>query len=348
MFLILLEYFGISLSITHLNVLRCVCAGATSFILALIGGSWFIAHSQKFQSAVREYTPDHHQKKNNTPTMGGLFILASAILSTLLWAYLGAIEVWILLGCLVGFGTIGFWDDIEKIRTKRGIPESYKFGAQCAVGLLVALSWYFYLTPPTELSIFGVPLFSLGICIIPWAVFIVVGVSNAVNLTDGLDGLAAGSFISTTATFSLFAFITGHALYTQNLNLHSLPTMEIAVIGAALVGATLGFLWFNGHPAQVFMGDVGSLALGSSLACIALMVRQELLLALAGGIFVAETLSVILQVIWYKYTGRRMFKMAPLHHHFEMCGWPETKITLRLSMVTAVLCILSIVLFFLS
>lgn len=307
-------------------------------------GSKFIAASFRFKSKVREYTPDTHKAKNDTPTMGGLFILLVTIITVLLWCNLLKPEVWIFLASLIGFGAIGFWDDWSKIKHRKGISESSKFRAQLLIALIITISWYFFVNPTTAIC---VPFFKnfqpqLGLFLIPWAAFILVAMSNAVNLTDGLDGLAIGSLIANFATFSIICYVAGNFFFAQYLSIPFTQTAEISIIGATLVGASLGFLWYNTYPAQIFMGDVGSLALGAALALMALMARQELLLVIAGGLFVAETLSVIAQVFSYKMWGKRIFKMAPLHHHFELLGWPETKITIRFGIISVILCLISL------
>lgn len=328
----------------HSVALRIFMGLFTGLGFSLYGGAWFIKQSARFRSRVREYTPVTHQEKNDTPTMGGLFVLIAVIMSALLWCDLSRPEVWIFLGCLVGFGAIGFWDDYLKIRYKKGMRESHKFGAQVVVGLLITVLWYSLVGPSTEVCIPFMPSWKLylGLFIIPWATFIIIGASNAVNFTDGLDGLAIGSLLTTYGTFSVVCFLAGSSVLAQQFAIPFTQTSEIAVLGSILVGASLGFLWYNTYPAQVFMGDVGSLALGSVLALMALMARQELILPLAGGIFVVETLSIIVQVFSYKVFKRRLFKMAPIHHHFELCGWPETQITTRFSIITFVLCLLAL------
>lgn len=319
----------------------------TALVFSLIGGALFLRFAHLFRSAVREYTPDTHQLKNNTPTMGGLFVVLATVGASLLWCDLTRPEGALFLGCLVGFGLIGLWDDLSKLYYKKGIRESHKFLAQIFIGVCVIVSWYVLIVPPTQVSIpFFKALMPLGLLVIPWAVFIVVGASNAVNLTDGLDGLAIGSLITTFGTFALICFVAGNYSLATFLSIPYTATSEIAIIGGILTGASLGFLWYNMYPAQLFMGDVGSLSLGSALALMAIMARQELLLPVAGGLFVLETLSVMVQVIFYKLFKKRVFKRAPLHHHFELQGWHEAIITTRCSIITLVLCLLSLCLFF--
>ncbi len=336
-----LSYFNV----VHYVSFRIVAGLLTSLGLSLFFGSWFIKQSARFRTTVREDTPVSHQIKNYTPTMGGIFIILTTIVSAILWCNLLRPEVWVMLGCLVGFGLIGFYDDWYKITHKKGIQERTKFCAQAIVGLVVILSWYYLVEPPTELC---VPFFKsfmpqLGYFIIPWGVFVLIAASNAVNLTDGLDGLATGSLLVTFGTYTLICFLSSNMILAYYLAIPYTTTSEIAVIGGILVGACLGFLWYNSYPAQVFMGDVGSLSLGSVLALMALMTRQELLLPLAGGVFVLETLSVMIQVFSYKYLSKRFFKMAPLHHHFELKGWPEAKITTRFTIISMVLCLLALI-----
>lgn len=331
-------------NVVHYVSFRLMASLLTALVLSFIFGSWFIEQSSRFRAAVREYTPTTHQAKNDTPTMGGLFVLLTTFVSALLWCDLTHPEVWIFLLCMAGFAAIGFWDDWQKIRFRKGIPESHKLRAQILVGLLVSFLWYWVVQPPTEICVPFFKNFSpqLGLLLIPWAIFILVGTSNAVNLTDGLDGLAIGSLIINFGTFTLICYLAGNYAFAHYLHIPFTQTAEISILGATLVGASLGFLWYNTYPAQIFMGDVGSLALGSGLALMALMARQELLLALAGGLFVVETFSVIAQVISFKYLGKRIFKMAPIHHHFELLGWQEAKITTRFGIISLVLCLLAL------
>lgn len=341
-----LKNFISPLNVVHYVSFRVMASLLTALSLSFIFGSWFIRYSQQFfRSAVREHTPQTHQVKNNTPTMGGIFIIVTALISTLLWCDLGSIQVWLMIATLVGFGAIGFSDDWCKIRYKKGISERAKFLSQLLIAGLVVTTWFFVVKPDTMVCI---PLLKncsidIGYFLIPWAIFIMVGASNAVNLTDGLDGLAISCLIINFATFSIISYVAGHALFAQYLHIPYMATAEVSIIASILVGASLGFLWFNSYPAQIFMGDVGSLALGAALALMALMTRQELLLALSGGVFIAETLSVILQVASFKLRGKRIFKMAPLHHHFELLGWHEAKITIRFGIITLILCLIALI-----
>jgi len=276
--------------------------------------------------------------------MGGIFIIATVVLNTLLWADLTQPQPWLLMLCLVSFGAIGGWDDWCKISRKKGVSARAKLLLQVGAALMILGLWLWTANAPTTLTI---PFFKhfqidLGILFIVWAAFVLVGASNAVNLTDGLDGLAIGSLIPNFVTFSLIAYAAGHWGIASYLHIPFAGTAEVAILGATLVGASLGFLWYNAYPAQIFMGDIGSLALGATLALMALMAKQELLLSLAGGLFVFETITVIMQVFYFKLTGKRIFKMAPIHHHFELLGWPESKITARFGIITIVLCLLAL------
>lgn len=349
MFYVLSSHLKDTLSfanVFHYTSFRAIAALLTALFFSLIWGGWFIGNWAKaFKSKVREYTPDSHQAKNDMPTMGGIFILITILLSTLLWADLGNPLVWVFLLCLFGFGAIGFADDWKKIRFGKGISARAKFLAQWGVAALIVVLWVYWAGAKTTVSF---PFFKnlnpdLGLLFIPWAMFILVSMSNAVNLTDGLDGLAIGSLLPNFALFSLIAYLAGHFLIAAYLNIPFAGSAEIAVMGTTLIGASLGFLWYNAYPAQIFMGDVGSLALGAGLALMALMAKQELLLPISGGLFVLETVSVVLQVFVYKRWKTRIFKMAPIHHHFELIGWPEAKITTRFGIISLILCLVALI-----
>lgn len=332
-------------NLLHYVSIRVFAAFLTSIISMLLFGNWFIETSLKnFQSKVREDIPESHASKNNTPTMGGLFIILIFTINTFLWCNLTKPQTWIFLFCLLSFGLIGFIDDWRKIHKSKGITSRQKFTLQISTALIVVCAWYFFCKPNTELCIPFLKNFTpdLGLFLIPWAIFIIVATSNAVNLTDGLDGLAAGPLISNFAIFSIIAYLAGHIKFANYLYIPFAGTAELAILGATLVGALLGFLWFNTYPAQIFMGDVGSLALGASLAFMALMTRQELLLPIAGGIFLLETMSVIIQVFSFRVFGKRLFKMAPIHHHYELLGWNEAKITIRFWIISLVLSLLAL------
>lgn len=340
-----LQHYIHSAQVIHYLSFRCIAALLTALFLSFLLGNWFIGTAKRlFRAKSREYTPENHRNKDDMPTMGGLFIVGIVILSTVIWANWTKPEIWVFLFCLIIFGAIGIWDDWSKIAQRKGISEKVKFRAQVGAAVIISCLWYFWCNPVTTVC---VPFFKnytpdLGWLIIPWAVFLLVATSNAVNLTDGLDGLAIGSLVTNFVTFSLIAYLAGHAAFAGYLHIPFAHTAELTIIGAALVGSSLGFLWYNTYPAQIFMGDVGSLALGAGLALLALMTRQELLLAITGGLFMIETLSVIVQVFTYKRWKKRIFKMAPLHHHFELLGWQESKITVRFAIITLILCLIAL------
>lgn len=342
--LILKPYLS-GLNVVHYVSFRAMAALLNSLFFSLLWGEWFIGQAQHFfRAKSREWTPETHRSKDNMPTMGGLFVVGIVIINALLWCNLAKAEVWIFLLCLVGFGAIGCSDDWQKIKRKKGISARTKFWLQVAVACLVMSLLCIKQDFSTTISF---PFFKwlnpdIGFLFILWGIFIIVGCSNAVNLTDGLDGLAIGSLIPNFATFSLICYAAGHYLIASYLHIPFANSAEITVIGGTLVGASLGFLWYNAYPAQIFMGDVGSLALGSALALMALMAKQELLLPIAGGLFVIEALSVIIQVLSFKFRGKRMFKMAPIHHHFELLGWQESKITTRFAIISIILCLVAL------
>lgn len=333
-------------NVFHYISFRAIGALLTALMIGLIFGGWFInSWARFFRSKAREDTPESHRAKDNMPTMGGIFILATILATTLIWADLFNPLIGIMLLSLLGFGAIGFADDWKKIKAGRGISARSKFIAQWAVAGLVSVLLVYGAHTKTIISFPFFKNFSpdLGILFIPWAMFIIVSLSNAVNLTDGLDGLAIGSLLPNFVLFSAIAYLAGHSIIAAYLNIPYANSAEIAVMGATLIGASLGFLWYNAYPAQIFMGDVGSLALGAGLAVMALAAKQELLLVISGGLFVLETVSVILQVFIYKRWKKRIFKMAPLHHHFELLGWPESKITTRFGIISLVLCLLALI-----
>lgn len=324
---------------------RAIAALLTTLLISIIAGGWFISkYSSLFRSRAREYTPANHKTKDNVPTMGGIVILFSFLMGIFIWGSLGNALVLVFLFCILAFGCIGALDDWYKIKRGKGISASLKFILQWSMACITAMGWIYGAGAST---IVAVPFFKnfqpdLDIFFIPWAMFILVSCSNAVNLTDGLDGLAIGSLLPNFTLFSVIAYLAGHSKLAEYLYIPFANTGEIVIVGAGLVGACLGFLWYNTYPAQLFMGDVGSLALGSALGLMALMVKQELLLLIAGGLFVVETLSVIAQVSVFRRWKKRLFRMAPLHHHFELLGWPETKITTRFSIISLILCLLAL------
>ena len=340
LFLFFSNYVSI-FSVINSHVFRLMGSFLTAFGICLVSGFYFISLSSHILwSSSREFTPLNHKKKSTIASMGGIFILFSIIFSVMFWANLADPKVIVFMVNILLFGAIGLWDDWSKLAHKKGIKALYKFSAQLLAATIVSIALVRFAGVSSVVMLpFGSgsmllvgPFFTL------WALFILVACSNAVNLTDGLDGLAANSLLP---NFILFAGIMASlcTLFVQN--------GEMAVVGASLVGAILGFLWYNSYPAQIFMGDVGSLSLGASLAYIALVSKYELLLVVSGGLFVMETISVIVQVFSYSYFKRRVFNMAPLHHHFELLGWPEPKITARFTVITWVLsaCALMLVYF---
>jgi phospho-N-acetylmuramoyl-pentapeptide-transferase len=331
-----------------LNVFRYItfrtgAATLTALFISFLVGPWLIRALSRLRvgQPIRKIGPAH-QSKAGTPTMGGLLILLSLIVSVLLWSNLDSRFVWILLGLTVGYGLLGFLDDYSKVRarTSAGISARAKLFWQTALAVVVAVAIY---TDPGFDAELAVPFFKnftphLGWLYVPLAAFIIVAASNAVNLTDGLDGLAIGPVMIAAGTFLILAYAAGHAGIAEYLAIKHVPGAgHLAIFCGALIGGGLGFLWFNAPPAQLFMGDVGSLALGGALGTIAVLIRQEVLLALVGGVFVIETLSVIIQVASFKLTGKRVFLMAPIHHHFEKLGWAEQKIVVRFWIISAVL-----------
>jgi len=340
-----LKHYSPFFNVIHYVSFRAVAALLSSLALSLLLGGPFIGFSQKFfRSKAREWTPESHKAKDSMPTMGGLFILAVVVINTLLWCDVSRFSVWVFLFCILGFGLIGFLDDWAKIRYNKGISAGLKFKLQIMIAACVAIFlWKASLSTQVIFPFFKGFTPDLGYFFIPWAIFVLVGCSNAVNLTDGLDGLAIGSLLPNFATYSLICYLAGHSVIAHYLQIPFAGTAEISIIGAILIGASLGFLWYNTYPAQIFMGDVGSLALGAGLALMALMAKQELLLVISGGLFVVETVSVIVQVLSVKFLGKRMFKMAPIHHHFELLGWQESKITARFGIISLVLCLLTLI-----
>jgi phospho-N-acetylmuramoyl-pentapeptide-transferase len=329
---------------------RSIFAILTALLISLAIGSWAIRKLRQLQIGqyIREDGPQSHHSKAGTPTMGGLMIIFSMLVSTLLWTDLGNPYVWLLVAVTLGFGFIGFMDDYLKVIKKqnRGLTGRGKLLAQTLVALVVAL-WLYYL--PGFRTTLTIPFFKdlqpdLSWGFIPLAAFIIVGAANAVNLTDGLDGLAIGPVTIAAGFYLIFAYLAGNVKVAAYLQIPYVRGVgELSVFLGALVGAGIGFLWFNAYPAQVFMGDVGALALGGALGTVALATKQEILLILVGGLFVVEALSVILQVGFFKISnGRRIFRMAPIHHHFELKGWPEPKVIVRFWIISIILGLLSL------
>jgi phospho-N-acetylmuramoyl-pentapeptide-transferase len=325
---------------------RAILSALTALIISLMIGPWMIRKltRDKIGQSVRNDGPETHLKKAGTPTMGGALILIAITLSTLLWADLENRYIWVILLVTISFGMVGFIDDSKKVRqgNSDGLSAKMKYLAQSLISLIAAVFLYHSATLPVETQLM-VPFFKDVMLEIGWGYIIlsylvIVGTSNAVNLTDGLDGLAIMPTIMVAAGLGIFAYLSGHINFAQYLSIPYLPNSgELLVFCAALIGSGLGFLWFNTYPALVFMGDVGSLALGASLGILAILIRQELVLFIMGGVFVIETLSVIIQVISFKTTGKRIFKMSPIHHHFELNGWPEPRIIVRFWIITFIL-----------
>lgn len=332
--------------LAHYITVRIVGSMLTSLFLSLIFGNMFIKKSTLlFSSSTRPFTPENHKQKDKTPTMGGLFIVMITLCTMMLWSDWSKSDVWLFVLTLCSFGTIGFIDDWSKIQKTGGIAADTKFRLQITAGLFIALLMMYLQRPTCDIwfPFFKSAHVNLGYFFIPWVVFVLIGTSNAVNLTDGLDGLAIGALISNFSVFSIIAYLAGHFTFAQYLQIPFSASSEVAVLGSILVGASLGFLWFNAHPAQIFMGDVGSLSLGATLALMALLTKQELVLPISGGLFVFETLSVMAQMASWKLYKKRLFKMAPIHHHFELLGWNETKITVRFNIISFVLCLLALI-----
>jgi phospho-N-acetylmuramoyl-pentapeptide-transferase len=330
---------------------RSVLALISALVISLLIGPWLIERLRRLQDGaetIREDTPERHRSKKGTPTMGGLIILTALLASTLLWANLTNRYVWVTVLFTLGFGLIGLADDWRKVAMRRGISARTKLGLQAALAL--ALLPVVYWQPPASgwEPVLPIPflkgwVLNLGGWWFLVAMLVIIGASNAVNLTDGLDGLAIGPIIMAGGAFGVIAYLTGNfraADYLRIINVRGAG--ELAVFCGALIGAAIGFLWFNCHPAQVFMGDVGSLALGGAIGALAVLTKAELLLPLIGGLYVVEAASVIIQVASFKLTGRRVFRMAPLHHHYELAGWPEPKIVVRFWIVSFALALLAL------
>ena len=325
---------------------RTIMAALTAMAVSLLVGPFFIRHmtARQYGQPIRALGPDSHQAKAGTPTMGGAMILVAIMISTLLWADLDNRYVWTVLFVTAAFGMIGFLDDYLKLRDKSsaGLPARWKYLLQSLAALGVALFLYFSADVAANTQLF-VPFFKdiaipLGFGFVILSYFVIVGSSNAVNLTDGLDGLAIMPAVFVASGLGIFAYATGHSVFANYLQIAYVPGVgELAIFCSALAGAGLGFLWFNTYPASVFMGDIGALAVGAALGLVAVAVRQEIVFLVMAGIFVIETLSVILQVASFKLTGRRIFRMAPIHHHFELKGWPEPKVIVRFWIISVML-----------
>lgn len=349
MLLLLAEYlqqYYKGFAVFQYLTLRGIFGVLTALVMSLWLGPKMIRTLRNLQigQSVRNDGPQSHLSKSGTPTMGGALILASITISTLLWADLSNRYVWIVLLVTVFFGAIGWVDDYRKVveKNSRGLPGRWKYFWQSVFGLAAAFVLYFTAQTPAETALI-VPFLKdisipLGAGFIVLTYLVIVGTSNAVNLTDGLDGLAILPTVLVGGALGIFAYASGHVSFAQYLFIPYVPGVgELIIFCGALVGAGLGFLWFNTYPAQVFMGDVGALALGAALGTVAVVVRQEIVLFIMGGVFVVETLSVVIQVASFKLTGKRVFRMAPIHHHFELKGWPEPRVIVRFWIITVVL-----------
>lgn len=331
--------------------LRAILGVLTALAFSFMAGPAFIRKltSWKVGQPIRELGPQTHFSKAGTPTMGGALIIAAIAFATLLWADLSNKYVWMVLGVTLLFGAIGWVDDYRKLvlKNSKGLPAKWKYFWQSIFGAAAAVVIYSWAQTPQETQLL-LPFIKnhyleLGVGFIVLTYFVIVGFSNAVNLTDGLDGLAIMPTVMVAGALAIFAYVTGHAKFAPYLGIPYVPGVgEVIIICGAIVGAGLGFLWFNAYPAQVFMGDVGALALGAALGVIAVLVRQEVVLVIMGGVFVMETLSVMLQVASFKLTGKRVFKMAPLHHHFELKGWPEPRVIVRFWIITVILVLIGL------
>jgi len=331
---------------------RTAYATVTAMLISFIFGAIFIQYLKRKQinETIRVDGPKTHLAKQGTPTMGGLLILISIIVPTLLWADLTNINIHLVLLVTIWLGLIGFMDDYLKAikRQKKGVVARKKFAGQIALGLVLGIVLYFFppdpnFTTATEIPFFKDIYLDFGILYIPFVIIVITGASNAVNLTDGLDGLAIGLVGICALSFAALCYITGRVDFSGYLNIEYFKDAgELTIFCGAMVGACLGFLWFNSNPAQVFMGDTGALALGGILGTLALLIKKEILLVIMGGVFVMTALSVIIQISYFKLTGKRVFKMAPLHHHFELLGWPEQKVTIRYWILGIIFALISV------
>lgn len=342
-----LQEFYSGFNVFNYLTLRTILGVLTALLISLLIGPYMIRKlsSYKVGQPIRDDGPESHFSKAGTPTMGGALIIVAIAISTLLWADLGNRFVWVVLLVMVAYGAIGWVDDYKKLvkQDPKGLASRHKYFWQSVAGFAVAYYLFDSAVVPAETQLivpffkdFVIPLGMVSYILLTY--FVIVGTSNAVNLTDGLDGLAILPSVMVAGALGIFAYVSGHVGFAQYLSIPYVPGIgELVIFCGALVGAGLGFLWFNTYPAMVFMGDVGALALGAALGVIAVMVRQELVLFIMGGVFVVETLSVILQVASFKLTGKRIFRMAPLHHHFELKGWPEPRVIVRFWIITVIL-----------
>jgi phospho-N-acetylmuramoyl-pentapeptide-transferase len=346
-----LQQFDNGFAVFQYITLRAILGTITALVLSLVIGPYMIRKlsSYKIGQQVRDDGPQSHLSKAGTPTMGGALILISIAISTLLWSDLSSNKVWVVLGVTLSFGLIGGIDDYQKLvyGNSKGMSARAKYFWQTVFGLAAAYFIFVNAKTPIETTLI-VPfmkdfLIPLGGSFVVFAYLVIVGSSNAVNLTDGLDGLAIMPTVMVAGALGVFAYLTGHLNFSDYLGIPYVAGVgELTIFCGALVGSGLGFLWFNTYPAQVFMGDIGALALGAALGVVAIYVRQELVLVIMGGIFVMETVSVILQVASFKLTGKRIFRMAPIHHHFELKGWPEPRVIVRFWIITVVLVLIGL------
>jgi len=341
------------LNVTRYITFRTAASTLSALAISLVFGPWLIKKLREFQigQVIRTEGPQSHRPKAGTPTMGGLLILTAALVPTLLWADLTTAYVWIAVLTTAGYGGIGFADDYLKIvrRSHHGLLPRYKMGCQLAIGIAVGIALLILQRQGLYNTRLVFPFFKrlipdLGYGYLAFAVFVLVAESNAVNLTDGLDGLAISVFAIAASAYTALAYVTGHRVFAEYLLLVRFPqAAELTVFCGSLVGASLGFLWYNSYPAEIFMGDVGSLALGAALGIVAILIKQELLLLVVGGVFLLEAASVVLQVGYFKATGgQRIFRMAPLHHHFELIGWSEPKVITRFVIVGIIFALFSL------
>ncbi len=337
------EYFSF-FNVFRYITFRTIYAILTGLLISFVIGPWLIRRLKAFQiqQVVREDVPSRHQEKNGTPTMGGSLILAAILVPTLLWSDLTNRYTWLVLLTTLGFGGLGFLDDFRKMRDRKGIgiKARYKFPLQVVMALVISLVLFYAFGHDSRLifPFFKNVMPDLGVWYILFAVLVIVGTANAVNLTDGLDGLAIGPVLIASGTFMLFCYLAGNFRFANYLQIPFVKgSGELTILCGAMVGSGLGFLWFNTYPAQIFMGDVGSLSLGAALGTVAVIAKQEFLLVIVGGIFVMEALSVIIQVISYQLRRKRVFRMAPIHHHFELKGWAEPKIIVRFWIIGIIL-----------
>lgn len=345
------QYYG-GFNVFQYLTLRAILGVLTALVISFVIGPWMIRKLNFHQTGgqpIRHDGPESHLEKAGTPTMGGTLLLVAIGLSTLLWSDLSNHYVWVVLAVMFAFGAVGFVDDYKKLvsRDPKGLASRYKYFWQSVIGLIAGIYLYQTASGAVETTLI-IPFFKdaaieLGIMYVVMTYFVIVGSSNAVNLTDGLDGLAIMPTVLVAGALGIFAYLSGNVQFAAYLGIpHVAGSGELIIFSAALAGAGLGFLWFNAYPAMVFMGDVGALALGAALGVLAVIVRQELVLFIMGGVFVMETVSVIMQVTSFKLTGKRIFRMAPLHHHFELKGWPEPRVIVRFWIITVILVLIGL------